>query len=188
MLMPTSDGATVELTTVGREGVTGTSAILNGTMTEHSGALARAITVIPGTVIRMEIDPFKIAAGSNLSVARCLHRYLGQLLTELALSVTCNRLHALGHRCARWLLTAMEKSNTSEIPVTQEMLAGMLGASRQSIVQVLSDFEMNRWIRCGRGAIRIEMPAALGLSACECYGISKKRALSWEAPLSWGES
>ena len=47
MLMPTSDGSTVELTMVGREGFTGMSALLNNVATREHGALTKVMTVIP---------------------------------------------------------------------------------------------------------------------------------------------
>lgn len=177
MLMPTSDGSTVELATVGREGLTGTSMLLSGSGGDHM-ALARVITIVPGIVLRIESEIFKAAAESNLRVGRGLCRYWSLLFTELALSVTCNRLHSLERRCARWLLTGMDKSDTLEIPVTQEMLAGILGASRQSIAQIISYFEMRGMIRCGRGFIRLEMRKALMESACECYTLLRKKTFN----------
>ena len=175
MLMPTSDGSTVELAMVGREGVTGVSALLNGVTTREHGALTKVMTVIPGTVVRMRSDAFMLAADSSLPVARSLRRYLGLLFTELALSVTCNRLHSLEQRCARWLLTAMDKSDTSEIPVTQEVLAGILGVYRQSIVQVLNDFETAGLVQRGRGSIGVKHRERLVGIVCECYHAGRKR-------------
>jgi CRP-like cAMP-binding protein len=176
MLMATSDGSTVELTTVGREGFTGMSALLNGGRAREPGALTKVMTVIPGTVVQMKSEAFLTAVESSLSVAHSLRRYHSLLFVELALAVTCNRLHSLEQRCARWLLTAMDKSETSEMPVTQEMLAGILGVYRQSIVQVLSDFETTGLVQCGRGSIRMEARERLVAMSCECYHVGRKRA------------
>ena len=153
----------------------------NNVTTREHGALAKVMTVIPGSVVRMKSEAFITAADSSLSVARSLHRYLSLLFIELALSVTCNRLHSLEQRCARWLLTAMDKSGTTEIPVTQEMLAGILGVYRQSIVQVLNDFETAGLIQRGRGAIRVETRERLVAIVCECYLIGRKRTLGRQA-------
>jgi CRP-like cAMP-binding protein len=151
MLMPTSDGETVELATVGREGFTGVSAILNGAKAREHGSLAKVVTVIPGTVVQIKADVFEAAVSASPELTRCIHRYLSHLFIDLALSVSCNRLHSLEQRCARWLLNAMDKSGVSDvIPITQETLAGMLGVYRQSVVQVLSELETKRVIQCGR--------------------------------------
>jgi len=70
----------------------------------------------------------------------------------------------------------MDKSGgVQEVPVTQEMLAAILGVVRQSIFQVLNDFELKRIIKCGWGNIKVESRQRLAAAACECYGILKKR-------------
>jgi CRP-like cAMP-binding protein len=175
MLMPTSDGSTVELAMVGREGFTGVSAVLGGASTREYGALTKVVTVIPGTVVRMKRDAVMTVADTRPSVARSVRRYLNLLFTELALAVTCNRLHSLEQRCARWLLTSMDKSDRTEIPVTQETMAGILGVYRQSIVQVLNDFEAARLVQLERGSIRVESRERLLSIVCECYHAVGKR-------------
>jgi hypothetical protein len=171
------EGNVLRYQEVGREGFTGMSALLNNMTTREHGALTKVMTVIPGSVVRMKSDAFITAADSSLPVARSLRRYLSLLFIELALSVTCNRLHSLEQRCARWLLTAMDKSCTSEIPVTQEMPAGILGVYRQSIVQVLNDFETAGLVQLDRGAIRVESRERLVAIVCECYFAGRKRTL-----------
>lgn len=174
--LSTADGETVELATVGREGFTGLSAILNGAKAKKHGALAKVVTIIPGTAIQMKSDAFESAVDRSLALARCLRRYLNHLFTDLALSVSCNRLHSLEQRCARWLLNAMDKSGQSEVFVTQEMLAGILGVYRQSVVQVLNDLESKGVIHCERGAITVENAQPLAAMVCECYFLLKKRS------------
>ena len=71
----------------------------------------------------------------------------------------------------------MDKSGTVDLPVTQEMLAGMLGVYRQSIVQVLNDFETAGLVQRGRGAIRVETRERLVAIVCECYLIGRKRTV-----------
>lgn len=175
MLIHTSEGETVELATVGREGLTGTSMLLNGFPGREHGTMAKVITIIPGSVVMMKSEIFRDAVDTSLSVARCLRGYLSLLFTELALSVICNRLHSLEQRCARWLLGGVDKSGNSEIPVTQETLAGILGASRQSIAQTISVCEKRNMIRRGRGSIRVDRRDALMTITCECYEILKRK-------------
>ena len=176
ILMPTAEGETVELAMVGREGIVGVGALLNGTRSREYGTLAKVITLIPGNAVQIKSDVFESAMEKNLHISRCLRSYLGCLFTELSLSVSCNRLHSLEQRCARWLLTAMDKSGgVQEVLVTQEMLAAILGVVRQSIFQILNDFESKHIIKCGWGNIKVESRQRLAAAACECYGILKKR-------------
>jgi CRP-like cAMP-binding protein len=176
MLMPTAEGETVELAMVGREGIVGVSALLNGARSREQGALAKVVTLIPGSAVQIKSDVLESAMEKSLHVSRCLRSYVGLLFTELSLSVSCNRLHSLEQRCARWLLTAMDKGvGMQEVLVTQEMLAAILGVVRQSVVQVLSDLEIKQVIKCGWGNIKIENSQRLSATACECYGILRKR-------------
>lgn len=177
VLLPTAEGETVELAMVGREGIIGVGALLNSSRSREYGALEKVITLIPGGAVQIKSDVFESAMEKSLPISRCLRSYFGLLFTELSLSVSCNRLHSLEQRCARWLLTAMDKSEgMQEIIVTQEMLAAILGVVRQSVVQVLSDFETRQVIKCGWGTIKVENRQRLSATACECYGILRKRS------------
>lgn len=176
MLMPTAEGETVELSMVGREGIVGVSALLNSARTREYGTLAKVITLIPGNAVQIKTEVFESAMEKSLHISRCLRSYWGFLFTELSLSVSCNRLHSLEQRCARWLLTAMDKSGgLQDVLVTQEMLAAILGVVRQSIFQVLNDFESKQIIKCGWGTIKVESRQRLASTSCECYAILKKR-------------
>ena len=176
MLMPTAEGETVELAMVGREGIVGVSALLNSSKSRDCGTLAKVITLIPGNAVQIKSVVFESAMEKSLHISRCLRSYWGFLFTELSLSVSCNRLHSLEQRFARWLLTAMDKSGgVQEVLVTQEMLAAILGVVRQSIFQILNDFESKHIIKCGWGTIKVESRQRLAAAACECYGILKKR-------------
>jgi CRP-like cAMP-binding protein len=175
MLLTTSSGETVELATVGREGFTGVITILNTSNAREHGALTKVISLLPGNAVRLKSEVFEAAVHASLEVSRCIHQYLYKLFTDLALSVSCNRLHSLQQRCARWLLTSMDKSGLSEIAVTQEMLADILGVHRQSIIQVLNEFEAKRLVQCERGSIQIQSTQGLAALVCECYHIGRKR-------------
>ncbi len=176
MIASTSDGETVEVATVGHEGLVGVTAILSSPKSRaQQGALAKVITQIPGSVIRIKADVFELEMERNIELNRCVRRYLNVLFTQLVLSVGCNRLHSLEQRCARWLLSSMDRSEYEEIAVTQELLAEMLGVRRQSVDNVLGELESKRMIECLRGSIKINDPTRLSAIACECYQVAKER-------------
>ena len=131
--------------------------------------------MLPGHAVRLKSEVFEAAVHASLKVSRCIHQYLHSLFIDLALSVSCNRLHSLQQRCARWILTSVDKNGLSEIAVTQEMLADILGVHRQSIIQVLNEFEAKRLVQCERGSIQIKSTQGLAALVCECYHIGRKR-------------
>jgi CRP-like cAMP-binding protein len=175
LLMPTAEGDTVELATVGNEGFTGVIAILTPSTVHKHGALANAVTLIPGNAIQVRADLFQRAVNDSIELSHCIRTYVGALITSLALSVSCNRLHSLSQRCARWLLTVIDKGRRPVVMVTQEMLASALGVYRQSVIQILNDLEMKRVIQRNRGSITVQSQQRLTAMACECYHIAKKR-------------
>ncbi len=175
LLLPTSDGETVELATIGSEGFTGITAILHPSRARECGALAHVVSLIPGQAIQVRADAFEAAMDKSLELTRCIRRYISVLLGELALSVSCNRLHSLEQRCARWLLTCIDKGRAVEVRVTQEMLASILGVYRQSVIQVLNALEAKRVIQCRRGTIKVQSRQRLASLVCECYAVGKHR-------------
>ena len=176
LIASTQEGETVEVATVGNEGATGMIAMLSGSrMRTQQGALVKVSTLIPGSIIRMRVDAFEAAVERSSEVNRCVLRYLNVLFTQLVLSASCNRLHSLEQRCARWLLACRDRSRADEVAVTQELLAEMLGVRRQSVDHVLGELESTHMIECLRGSIRLNDSSGLASVACECYQLAKER-------------
>ena len=151
-------------------------AMLSGSrMRTQQGALVKVSALIPGSIIRMRVDAFEAAVERSSEVNRCVLRYLNVLFTQLVLSASCNRLHSLEQRCARWLLACRDRSQADEVAVTQELLAEMLGVRRQSVDHVLGELESTHMIECLRGSIRLNDPSGLACVACECYQLVRER-------------
>jgi CRP-like cAMP-binding protein len=176
MVASTLDGETVEVAAVGSEGFTEVTAILgSANVRGQQGTVMQVVTQIPGTVLRLKAEVFEAAVDENIELNRCVRRYLSVLFTQLVLSVSCNRLHSLEQRCARWLMNCADRSEYQEIAVTQELLAEMLGVRRQSVDHVLGELEAKQMIECLRGSIKINDSKALSEVACECYHLAKER-------------
>ena len=176
LIASTQEGETVEVATVGNEGATGMIAMLSGSRVRaRQGALVKLSTLIPGSIMRIRVDALEAAVERSSEVNRCVLRYLNVLFTQLVLSASCNRLHSLEQRCARWLLASRDRSQSDELAVTQELLAEMLGVRRQSVDHVLGELESKHMIECLRGSIRLNDAAQLASVACECYRVAKER-------------
>jgi CRP-like cAMP-binding protein len=163
------DGGTVEVATIGNEGMVGTPVLLGTTRFP-----AEVIAQIPGDGLRMRADVFKrqVLAGSPLH--NLLLRYTQALMNLLAQSVACNRLHSVEERCCRWLLLTRDRVESDEFPLTQEFLAQMLGVRRASVSQVAAILQKAGLIRYHRGRLRILDRQGLEAGSCECYQIIKK--------------
>ncbi len=176
MIASTREGDTVEVATVGNEGATGVIAMLSGSKQRAQQVpLVKVSALIPGAVVRMRVDAFEAAIERSSEVNRCVMRYLNVLFSQLVLSASCNRLHSLEQRCARWLLGCRDRTQFEEVPVTQELLAEMLGVRRQSVDHVLGELETKQMIECLRGSVKINDVSSLRSVACECYSLAKER-------------
>ena len=92
------------------------------------------------------------------------------MLAEARQSVACQAFHPLDRRLARWLWECYVRSGVgSELPLTQEFMATMLGNRRASVTEALPKL-LPCGIRSSRGKIIIDDPAALADYACECRG------------------
>jgi CRP-like cAMP-binding protein len=57
-------------------------------------------------------------------------------------SVACNGAHSLKQRLARWLLMMRDRSDSDALPITQSLLAEMLGVQRPSIRNAVQELDV----------------------------------------------
>jgi CRP-like cAMP-binding protein len=160
----------------GNEGATGVIAMLSGSKQRAQQVpLVKVRALIPGAVLRMRVDGFEAAIERSSEVNRCVMRYLNVLFSQLVLSASCNRLHSLEQRCARWLLALQDRTGSRKLRIRQQPLADMLGVTRQSAERLLNDFEVAEILDSQRAAVTIKDRSKLHERACACYRMLAKR-------------
>jgi Mn-dependent DtxR family transcriptional regulator len=82
---------------------------------------------------------------------------------------TCNAVHSLEQRLARWLLSTHDRVGSAELPLTQETIGEMLGVHRTTVIRIAKSLQAQGVIRYGRGRVGIMNRAGLEQTACECY-------------------
>jgi CRP-like cAMP-binding protein len=160
------EGVAVEIATVGREGMVGLEVFLGG---EQMPASANC--QIAGRAARIGADAFREVVRDSAPLTALLLRYTQAMLTQVAQSVACNRVHLLEERCARWLLATHDRVSGNRFDLTQEFLAEMLGVRRPSASITASILQRAGFIRYSRGRIEVVDRAGLESAACECYGV-----------------
>jgi Mn-dependent DtxR family transcriptional regulator len=96
-------------------------------------------------------------------------RYTMALFTQTAQITSCNRLHEVQQRCARWLLQTHDRVDDDEFPLTQEFLAQMLGVHRPSVSIAAGMLQRRGLIKYSRGVITINDRKGLEKASCSCY-------------------
>ena len=85
----------------------------------------------------------------------------------------CNASHPVESRLARCLLQTHDLSCGCKFVLTQESMAQMIGARRNSVSLVASTLQQANFIHYSRGHIEITNLEGLTRTACECYGSVK---------------
>src|SRR5216117_1860494 len=164
-----SDGRSVEVGIVGREGVVGTPLAVG----LHRGPY-RAIMQIPGTGVRVKAEVLQdiLLAAPTLQMA--LSRYALMQGLQVAQIAACNRLHEIEQRLARWLLMCQDRVESDILLVTHDFLAQMLGTGRPSVSLAAGTLQRSGMIENLRGRVRIVNRTDLENAACECYRALKQ--------------
>ena len=162
---------TVEVGTVGREGMTGLPLVLCATTMP-----TRAFVQVPGHAYRTRGTDLRAVMREAPHVERLLYRYVLALFDQTAQHAACNRLHALEERCARWLLMTHDRVDGDVVPLKQQFLAEMLGVHRPAVTIAAGALQKAGVIRYTRGKVTVLDRERLEDAACACYAIIARRA------------
>jgi hypothetical protein len=172
------DGRMSETATVGNEGVVPVGAPLGAEC-----SFARCIVQIPGPAMALDAARLRNTALADPAVGRLLINFVATLLSQVLHSAACNAVHTAEQRCARWLLTAMDRSGGDCFAITQELMAEMLGVHRPTVSVITRSLQQGGMIRCGRGAITIIDRLRLEQAACECYRLTREKCERLSRPV-----
>src|ERR1700683_2628012 len=165
-----TDGAIIEMATVGREGFTDVQAIFGAKRSS-----VQLLVQIPGSAAKMSRAAFTRAIQSMPSFRTLIEAYVQAFLEQVMVSVACNGAHSLKQRLARWLLMMRDRSDGDTLPITQSLLAEMLGVQRPTITNTVREFERAGLIAHGRQQVTIRNRQGLTEASCECYQLVRAR-------------
>ena len=166
MLVRTQRDGPVEIAMVGRLGFVGVAAVLGIQRSTY-----RCLMSVPGYALRIAVSDLRRVAHRYPDVQQQLFSYIHALLIQNAQTTLCSARHSLEERLSRWLLLAAHRLDDRVIPVTHDMLSGILGVRRASITTTLAELEQTGGLVRRRGGIDVCDHAALARCICECYQI-----------------
>jgi CRP-like cAMP-binding protein len=167
LVTPLSDGSMVEMAMVGREGMVGMSATLNGRVAQETAL----VQIATDTCHRIAIDEFLREMDRRGPLFELVSRYTQALLGLVMQSVACNAVHPVEQRLSRWLLMAHDRTGADEFPLTQELVATMLGTSRPTVSIVAGTLRKAGLIEYRHGRMTILNRRSLEAASCECYRV-----------------
>ena len=169
LLYVLENGASAEIAVVGKEGIVGVSLFMGGEST-----LSRAVVQSAGECFRLRARLMKEEFDRAGPVLHLMLRYTQALFTQMAQTAVCNRHHTLDQQLCRWLLLSLDRLESDDLIMTQELIANMLGVRREGVTEGALKLQKAGLIRYGRGRISVLNRAGLEMRTCECYAVVKK--------------
>ena len=163
------NGASSEIAGVGNEGMLGISLFMGGESTPSWATVQTA-----GYGYRMKAALLLQEFNQGGPVQRLLLRYTQALITQISQTAVCNRHHTIEQQLCRWLLLTLDRLNSEELVMTQELIASMLGVRREGITEAAGKLQQAAIIRYRRGHITVLDQVGLKAHVCECYDVVKK--------------
>jgi len=163
------DGASAEISVVGCEGIVGIAVFMGGESTP-----SRAVVQSAGMAYRLPAAELKRQFNADANFRVLMLRYTQALITQMAQTAVCNRHHTIDQQLCRWLLLSMDRLPTSQLTMTQELIANMLGVRREGVTEAAGKLQNAGVISYQRGKITVINRSKLEQLSCECYAVVKQ--------------
>ncbi|WP_245310170.1 Crp/Fnr family transcriptional regulator [Rhizobium sp. R339] len=144
----TPGGRSLEVFSVGREGMTGVSVLLGADRTSWRSFVQGA-----GSAFRIPTSAIREAAERSPSLRETLLRYAHSVMVQMAETALALGHYSLNQRLARLILMSHDRAGDDELLMTHEFLAMMLGVRRAGVSEALALLEGEGMIRSARGKV-----------------------------------
>jgi CRP-like cAMP-binding protein len=161
-------GEHVQTAMIGRDSIFGSLSTLGDGVTLNS-----AVVLVPGTASTLDLDRLRATAEQSRTFRATLGRHALAIYAQVQQTAGCNAAHTVESRLARCLLQTRDLSGSDKFVLTQESMAQMIGARRNSVSLVANTLQQAHFIRYSRGHIEIINLDGLSKTACECYATVK---------------
>ena len=139
------DGSSAEIAVVGNDGLVGIPLFMGGETTSN-----RALVQSAGHAYRLPGPRLKDEFHSNDALQGLFLRYTQALITQMAQTVVCNRHHSVHQQLCRWILLSLDRLPSSQLNMTQELIANMLGVRREGVTDAAGKLQRLGVIRTFR--------------------------------------
>lgn len=163
------NGASAEISVVGKEGLVGVSLFMGGESTP-----SRAIVQSAGHAWQLSGARLKEEFNRHGDLLFLMLRYTQSLITQMAQTAVCNRHHAIDQQLCRWLLLSLDRLSGNQLTMTQELIANMLGVRREGVTEAASKLQKLGVIEYSRGKITVLDRPTLESLSCECYAVVRR--------------
>jgi CRP-like cAMP-binding protein len=171
LLYVMNDGSSAEIAVVGNEGMVGIALFMGGETTP-----SRAVVQSSGSAYRLAAAAIKAEFARGAALQHLLLRYTQSLITQMTQTAVCNRHHVLEQQLCRWLLLSLDRLPSSQLVMTQQLIANMLGVRREGVTEAAGRLQADGLINYSRGRINVLDRAKLEERVCECYAVVRRES------------
>jgi CRP-like cAMP-binding protein len=168
LVVKLAKGENVQIAMIGRDSVFGSFSALGDPI-----ALNSAMVMVAGIASALDVDRLRAAADQSATFRTTLVRHGLAVYAQIQQTAGCNAAHTVESRLARCLLHAHDLSGGAKLVLTQEAMAQMIGARRNSVSLVANTLQQANFIQYSRGHIEILNIEGLIKTSCECYATVK---------------
>ena len=161
-------GEHVQVAMIGRDSLLGAFSAIG-----DARELNSAVVLVAGVASVLDLERLRTAAEQSASLRTLLARHGLAVYAQIQQTAGCNAAHPVESRLSRCLLQTHDLSGDSRLLLTQEALAQMIGARRNSVSLVANTLQHANFIHYSRGHIQILNLDGLRQTACECYATVK---------------
>jgi len=164
IVLPVMDAPNIDVGLVGDEGMFNASLVL-GVITSTFTSLVQG----SGRAFRIHRSALQHRLDEDGWLRDVLNRYVDVRASQLSQHAACMNFHTVEQRLARLLLMTRDRAHSSELFLTHEVMALMLGVRRESVTKAASSFQKRVLLSYSRGYVILIDETGLQEAACNCY-------------------
>ncbi len=169
LLYVMENGSSAEIAVTGYDGLVGIALFMGGDTTP-----SRAVVQSTGFGYRLKASVLRREFQLGGKLQELALSYTQALITQMAQTAVCNRHHTIDQQLCRWLLLSLDRLPSSQLKMTQELIANMLGVRREGVTEAAGKLQAEGIIKYSRGLIVVLDRPRLEKRVCECYAVVKK--------------
>jgi len=169
ILARSRSGGRIEAGLIGPDGACGMAVVL-----ADDRSPSEALVQCSGSALWISADRLRQLLKATPDLERILLRYIHSFLIQTGHTALADGRARLDQRLARWLLMAQDRLARPELPLTHELLAGMLGVRRAGVTVALNGLERMGAIRMNRGVVTVADRSLLEGVAGPWYGVPER--------------
>jgi CRP-like cAMP-binding protein len=167
-IVASTPGSEIEIGVVGREGMTGHSAVHLSDRSPYG-----AYMQVEGTAQRVASNAVRDLVCRSDAGRQLFLGFTRAFMIQTSETAVANARATILERLARWLLMAHDRVESNEIPLTHEFLAMMMGTRRPGVTEACHELARQGLIDNTRGKIIVIDREGLERFASRYYGVSE---------------